>query len=112
VGLSEKKNELAGSFSYGQQKLLSLACCLALDPAMLMLDEPVAGVNQETITNILALLRKLRDQGVSVFFIEHNLEAVMEVSDRLIVMDEGSIIADGIPLVVKNDPAVIEAYIT
>jgi branched-chain amino acid transport system ATP-binding protein len=111
VGLSEKANNPAGSLSYGQQKLLSLACCLALEPAILLLDEPVAGVNQEMIINILALLKRLRDKGITVFFIEHNLGAVMEISDRLIVMDGGSIIADGIPSVVREDSAVIEAYI-
>lgn len=111
VGLSENANNPAGLLSYGQQKLLSLACCLALEPKILLLDEPVAGVNQEMIINILALLKRLRDKGIAVFFIEHNLGAVMEVSDRLIVMDEGSIIADGIPSVVKEDPVVIEAYI-
>jgi len=112
VGLIEKADEPAGTLSYGQQKLLSLACCLALDAKLLLLDEPVAGVNQETITRILSLLEKLRDGGLTIFIIEHNLDAVMKVSNRLIVMDEGRIIADGVPQVVKENPAVIEAYLS
>ena len=112
VGMKDKAYEPVGSLSYGQQKLLSLACCLALDAKLLMLDEPVAGVNQETIHKILSLFRELKNSGITIFLIEHNMDAVMEISDRLIVMDEGKIIADGIPSVVKEKPEVIEAYIS
>ena len=112
VGLASKSLDPAGSLSYGQQKLLSLACCLALDPKLLMLDEPVAGVNQETIARILDLLKKLRERGITTFFIEHNIDAVTQISDRLIVMDEGKIIDDNVPAIVKLNPAVIDAYLS
>lgn len=112
VGIKDKRNDPASALSYGQQKLLSLACCLALDPTLLLLDEPVAGVNQEMITKILGLLESLKkEREIGIFMIEHNLGAVMEISDRLIVMDGGSIIADGNPEVVRQNPAVIEAYL-
>lgn len=111
VGLADKAEGPAGELSYGQQKLLNLACCRALDPALLLLDEPVAGVNQEMTAKILALLRNMREEGIGVLLIEHNMEAVMDVSDRLIVMAGGRIIADGVPSQVRENAEVIKAYL-
>ena len=111
VGLEGKADELAGELSYGQQKLLTLACCLATEARILLLDEPVSGVHPELIEEILGLMRELREQGKLVVFIEHNIAAVREVADRVIVMDEGRIIADGPPDDVLERPEIIEAYV-
>jgi len=112
VGLADKAGDLAEELSYGQQKLLTLACCLAMDAQQLLLDEPVAGIEPETIHRILDLLQELRSQGKTIFLIEHNLEAVRAVSDFVVVMDEGRKIAEGTPQAVMQDAAVLEAYLT
>ncbi len=112
VGLEENANELAGDLSYGQQKLLTLACCLATEAHILLLDEPVAGVHPELIEKILGLMQELREQGKLIVFIEHDIAAVREVADRVIVMDEGRIIADGPPADVLDTLEIIEAYVT
>ena len=109
--LVEKACDPADNLSYGQQKLLSLVCCLATKGDLLLLDEPVAGIAPEMIEKILGIIRDLPKKGKSVILIEHNLDAVMQVCDRVIFMDAGAKISEGTPEEVRNDPRVIEAYI-
>ena len=111
VGLADKDSELAGELSYGQQKLLTLACCVATEARILFLDEPVAGVHPEMASQILELLRQLSDQGKLIVFIEHDIGAVRQVADHVIVMDEGRIIAQGPPREVLERPEIMEAYL-
>jgi ABC-type branched-subunit amino acid transport system ATPase component len=111
VGLDMKATELAGELSYGQQKLLALACCLATQAPILLLDEPVAGVHPEMVTQILGRLVHLRQQGKLIVFVEHDLAAVREVADSVVVMDDGEVIAQGVPEEVLDRRDVMEAYI-
>ena len=111
LSIEEKKNSLAEDLSYGQQKMVSLACCLASEARLLLLDEPVAGINPETIDNILMFLKKIPEQGKAVVLIEHNIEAVMQVCDKVVFMDQGKKIAEGDPESVRNNPSVIKTYL-
>jgi ABC-type branched-subunit amino acid transport system ATPase component len=111
VGLEEKANEAAWELSYGQQKLLTLACCLATGARILLLDEPVAGVHPDMILKILGLLRELKAMGKLVVFIEHDIAAVRQVADLVVVMDDGKVIAQGVPSEVLERREIMEAYV-
>jgi len=111
AGLADKANDPAENLSYGQQKLLSLLCCLAAGADLLLLDEPVAGIAPEMIEKILPIIRGLPAQGKTVILIEHNMDAVMQVCSRVIFMDAGAVVSEGTPEQVRNNPKVIEAYL-
>jgi ABC-type branched-subunit amino acid transport system ATPase component len=111
IGLEKMASTLAGELSYGQQKLLSLACCLATKAQVLLLDEPVAGVHPKMISYILTLLQQLREEGKLIIFIEHDINVVRQVADIVIVMDAGKIIAQGSPQEILERPEIMEVYL-
>jgi branched-chain amino acid transport system ATP-binding protein len=112
VRLREVANREAGNLSYGQQRRLEIARCMITRPKLLMLDEPAAGLNPQETVELDQLIRDLRDTcNVSVLLIEHDMSLVMEISDRILVMEYGQPIAEGTPEQVRNDPNVIRAYL-
>jgi branched-chain amino acid transport system ATP-binding protein len=109
--LTPRLQQPASSLSYANRRRLELARALALQPRLLLLDEPTAGMNPTETAEILNFIRTLRQSGLTILLIEHKLSLVMELSDRVVVMDNGRIIAEDVPQVVRNDPRVIEAYL-
>src|SRR5262245_10434673 len=110
VTLDRLQNEYAGNLSYGQQKLLEFARVLMTDPELILLDEPAAGVNRTLLNDLLEAIRNLRAQGKTIFIVEHDMKVIMDLSERIFVLNYGEKIAEGPPGSIQSDERVIEAY--
>lgn len=111
VGLWEKRKYLASSCSYGQRKLLEIARALAMNPSVIFFDEPYAGLFPEMVSSVVGIMKELREHGVTQILIEHNMDIIRKLSDRVIVMDAGAVLAEGKPDDVLARKDVMEAYL-
>ena len=111
VGLEDLANEEARNLPYGKQRLLEIGRALALDPKLLLLDEPAAGLTAPDIKELMEIVRRIRDHGITLILIEHHMDVVMSLCDTVTVLDFGQKIAEGVPSVVQADERVISAYL-
>ena len=111
MGLTERRNELAAELPHGLQRALGMAVALAADPKLLLLDEPFTGMNPEETRRMMELVRRVRERGVTLLLVEHDMQAVMGLCDRITVLNFGGLLTEGTPEQVRNDPDVIEAYL-
>jgi branched-chain amino acid transport system permease protein len=111
IGMGDRIHELAGNLALGPQRLMEIARALCADPALLLLDEPAAGLRLKEKQALMAVLRQLRDEGLSILLVEHDMDLVMEVTDRIVVMEFGTKLIEGTPAEVQASPAVRAAYL-
>ena len=111
VGLASLYASLASSLAYGQQRLLEIARALATEPALLILDEPAGGMNEQETAELVGLIERIKARGITILLIEHDMRLVMRICDSLVVLEHGTLIASGAPAEVRTNPAVIDAYL-